>query len=127
MTFTDITFVSDDVLRLVDFYEKLFNVSAAERGEIHSALNIGGLRLTIDRTPISDNSVFGYATGKSSDNTLLCFDVDDADAEHRRVSSLGAVTLNEPTTHPWGARSFQFRDPDGNIINFRSYQKEISR
>jgi uncharacterized glyoxalase superfamily protein PhnB len=26
----------------------------------------------------------------------------------------------EATTHPWGARSFQFRDPDGNIINFRT-------
>jgi len=33
-------------------------------------------------------------------------------------------TLNEPTTHSWGARSFQFRDPDGNILNFRTIPKE---
>jgi len=25
---------------------------------------------------------------------------------------------------PWGARSFQFKDPDGNILYFRSMTKE---
>jgi predicted enzyme related to lactoylglutathione lyase len=123
MTFTDVTLISDDVLRLVGFYEKLFNIAADERDEIHSSLNIGGLWLTIDGTPISENTVFSYVSGKSSDNTLLCFNVDDVDAEYRRVISLGAETLNEPTTHQWGARSFQFRDPDGNIINFRTIPK----
>jgi predicted enzyme related to lactoylglutathione lyase len=114
--------VSDNVPRLVAFYEKLFSVKADETGELHSSLKIGGLALTIDGTDISDdNPAFRYVSGKSSDNTLLCFNTDDADAEYRRVVFLGAETLNEPTTHPWGARSFQFRDPDGNIINFRSF------
>ena len=29
-----------------------------------------------------------------------------------------------PTTHPWGARSFWFRDPDGNIVDFFANLRE---
>jgi predicted enzyme related to lactoylglutathione lyase len=119
--FTDLCLISKDVLNLVDFYEKLFNVTANEKSEYHSSVNIGVLSLTIDAADIADgDSVFSYVNCKASDNTIICFNVDDVDTEYARVLSLGAVTLNKPTTHPWGARSFQFRDPDGNIINFRT-------
>lgn len=130
MNFTDVCLISDNVLQLVDFYEKLFGITASERGvtgakrsDIHSSLNIGGLWLTIDSIKIADNSAFSYVSGKSSNNTLFCFNVDDVDVEYQRVIALGAETLNEPTTYPWGARSFQFKDPDGNILNFRSFPK----
>jgi predicted enzyme related to lactoylglutathione lyase len=122
ITFTDVGLISDDVLRLVEFYEKLFNVKADRVDEIDSGLHVGGLRLSITAARLDViPQAFYYVSGKSSDNTLLGFDVDDVDAEYLRVLEIGAETLNEPTTHPWGARSFQFRDPDGNIINFRSH------
>jgi predicted enzyme related to lactoylglutathione lyase len=111
-------------MNLMDFYEKLFDVTASEKGEYHSSVNIGGLSLTIDAADIADgDSVFSYVNCKASDNTIICFNVDDVDAEYTRVLALGAATLNEPTTHPCGARSFQFRDSDGNIINFRTISK----
>jgi predicted enzyme related to lactoylglutathione lyase len=56
-------------------------------------------------------------------NTILSFNVDDCDTEYKRLLVLGAEIHNEPKTHPWGARSFQFKDPDGNILNFRSMPK----
>jgi predicted enzyme related to lactoylglutathione lyase len=119
--FTDLCLISKDVLNLVDFYEKLFDVTASEKGEYHSSLDICGLSLTIDAADIADgDSVFSYVNCKASDNTIICFNVDDVDAEYTRVLALGTIALNEPTTHPWGARSLQFRDPDGNIINFRT-------
>jgi predicted enzyme related to lactoylglutathione lyase len=122
--FTDLCLISKDVLKLVDFYEKLFDVTASEKSEYHSSVNIGGLSLTIDAVDIADgNSVFSYVNCKASDNTIIYFNIDDVNAEYTRVLALGAVTLSEPTTHPWGARSFQFRDPDGNIINFRTVLK----
>jgi predicted enzyme related to lactoylglutathione lyase len=122
--FTDLCLISKDVLKLVSFYEKLFNVTASEKGEYHSSVNIGGLSVTIDAADIADgDSVFSYVNCNASDNTIICFNVDDVDTEYARVIALGAVTLNKPTTHPWGARSFQFRDPDGNIINFRTVPK----
>jgi predicted enzyme related to lactoylglutathione lyase len=122
--FTDLCLIRKNVLNLVEFYEKLFDVTACEKSEYHSSVNIGGLWLTIDAADIADgDSVFSYVNCKASDNTIICFNVDDVDAEYARVLALGAVTLGEPTTHPWGARSFQFRDPDGNIINFRTVPK----
>jgi len=51
-------------------------------------------------------------------DTSRRFNVDDVDAGYKRLLSQGAQMLNEPTTHPWGARSVQFKDPGGNILNF---------
>ena len=123
--FTDICYISEDVLSLIKFYETVFNVRAAkDSDEIHSGVNVGGLNISIDSAKLTGNSAFHYVSGTSSDNTIVGFDVDDVDAEYTRLLALGVTMLNEPTTHPWGARSFQFKDPDGNILNFRSVIKE---
>lgn len=122
--FTDICFITNDVLRLRAFYEAVFNVRA-EGDEIHSGISINGLTLVFDHVDIADeNPSFRYVEAGSANNVIVGFNVDNVDAEYQRLLSLGAEMLNEPTTHPWGARSFQFRDPDGNILNFRSIAKE---
>ena len=54
---------------------------------------------------------------------IVGFNVDDVDAEYKRLLPLVAEMLNEPTSHPWGARSFQIKDPDGNILNLRTMVK----
>lgn len=120
MRFTDICFITEDVLKLRTFYETIFRMKA-EGDAYHSVLVIGNLALTLDcANSLKDIKSFQYVSGKSSDNTIISFHVDDVDAEYQRLVSLGAEMLNQPTTHPWGARSFQFRDPDGNILNFRN-------
>ncbi len=77
---------------------------------LHDCTGSGGLRY--------EYKIFG-----SSDNISVGFNVDDVDAENNRLLTIGAEMLNKPKTHPWGARSFQFKDPDGNILNFRSMPK----
>jgi predicted enzyme related to lactoylglutathione lyase len=42
MLFTDITLITEDVLNLVDFYEKVFGVSI-EKNDIHTQFEIGSL------------------------------------------------------------------------------------
>ncbi len=46
------------------------------------------------------------------------FRVDDVDKEFDRLKKIIKEFMTIPTTYPWGARSLQFRDPDGNIIDF---------
>ena len=122
--FTDICLVTSDVPRQRAFYEKVFGV-AGEGDENHAGVRLGGLAVTLDSVKmLRDTGTFAYTCGQSSDNTILGFDVEDVDAEYERLLALGVETLNEPTAHPWGARSFQFRDPDGNILNFRTVIKE---
>jgi uncharacterized glyoxalase superfamily protein PhnB len=37
----------------------------------------------------------------------------DVDAAAVRIKAAGGTLLNEPSDRPWGARQFQFHDPDG--------------
>ncbi len=37
----------------------------------------------------------------------------DVDAAATRIKSAGGTLLSEPEDRPWGARMFQFKDPDG--------------
>lgn len=37
----------------------------------------------------------------------------DVDAAAVRIAGAGGTLLNEPADRPWGARVFQFKDPDG--------------
>jgi len=122
--FTDICFITKDVPRLVAFYEAVFG-GKAEGDEIHSGLALYGMFLAFDHADtLQNNPAFRYVTAAGANNVIISFNVDDVDIEYQRLQSLGAELLNQPTTHPWGARSFQFKDPDGNIMNFRSFPKE---
>ena len=117
--FTDICFITKDVLRLRSFYESVFG-GKADGDEVHSTLGINGTYFVFMK---EKTDVFYFEMTDGASNTILSFNVDDTDAEYQRLQSLGAEMVNEPKTHPWGARSFQFKDPDGNILNFRSSLK----
>jgi len=118
--FTDVCFITADVLRLRAFYETIFGGKAGG-DEVHSGLALDGIQFIFDNIdPLQKNSAFSYVLAGGSNNVIVGFDVDDVNAEYKRLLQLGVDMLNEPTTHPWGARSFQFKDPDGNILNFRT-------
>ena len=117
--FSDICFVTNDVLRLRAFYEAVFG-GKTEGDEFHSSLVLGNMGFTFAHVDIlQQNPSFNYVSTNVANNIIASFDVENVDAEYQRLLPLGAQMLNEPTTHPWGARSFQFKDPDGNILNFR--------
>ncbi len=60
----------------------------------------------------------GLPDGDGNGRFTLQVMVDDADAEYERLKKLNVHFVSAPKTHPWGARSFQFFDPDGNLITF---------
>ena len=120
MKCTDICLVTNDVPRLRAFYETVFGGKAAG-DDFHCGLAVGGMGFTfVHADTLRGIPSFHYASADGVKNVIVSFDVNDVDAEHKRLLALGVQMLNEPTTHPWGARSFQFKDPDGNILNFRT-------
>jgi predicted enzyme related to lactoylglutathione lyase len=122
--FSDIGLVTDDVLKLRVFYETVFG-GMADGDELHSTLVLESLAFNFSNAAnLKNMPAFHYVSGESSDNIMLCFNVDDANAEYERLLPLGVNMLNKPITQPWGACSFQFKDPDGNVLNFRSIPKE---
>lgn len=122
MVFTDICLISEDVSRLKGFYEAVFETQG-QGDAIHATLTLPGLTLSIDTAELKNSRAFWFVSGESAGNTLICFNVADVDEQYQRLLKLGVEMLNEPTTHPWGARAFQFRDPDGNMLTFRSWPK----
>jgi len=119
MKFTDVGFVTDDVPRLQAFYEAVFG-GKAEGNKHHASLAVDGMGFTF---LAQKNPAFYYERTEGASNIILTFNIDDVDGEYQRLVSLGTRILCEPKTHPWGARSFQISDPDGNILNFRSVPK----
>ncbi len=52
-----------------------------------------------------------------SSGLILNFEVDDVDAEYRRLQQQGVNFLLELRDEPWGQRHFILADPAGNLID----------
>ena len=46
------------------------------------------------------------------------------DRTYKEVLNKGAISVLEPTTEPWGQRTCYIADPEGNLIEIGSFQKE---
>lgn len=53
--------------------------------------------------------------------TYIGFNVNDVDKEYTRLKILNIDGMTTPTIWPWGAKSFNIKDVDGNRIMFRSW------
>ena len=117
MEFTGICLITDDVAALARFYAQVTGATA-EGDETHVELHTAGAGIAIfsvaGMEALAPHSMQGAGRG----SLTISFRVQDADAEYERIKALGATFVKPPQTHPWGARSFWFRDPDGNIVNF---------
>lgn len=49
-------------------------------------------------------------------------EVDDVDAVHQKVVSLGQKITYELTDEPWGVRRFHVLDPTGKLLNVLSHK-----
>ncbi|MCH5670950.1 VOC family protein [Streptomyces gilvus] len=118
MNFVSIRVITQDVARLVAFYEQVTAAPATWSTPDFAELVTPCCTLAVasERTV----ALFGADTARPAANHTVIteFRVADVDAEHRRLQSLGVEFVQKPTTMPWGNRSLLFRDPDGNLINF---------
>jgi catechol 2,3-dioxygenase-like lactoylglutathione lyase family enzyme len=118
MNFVSIRMITDDVQRLVGFYEQATGLTAAWGNENFAELRTeaGTLAIASTRTV----PLFGPGAARAADNhsVIIEFLVDDVDSVYEKLTAFVEDFVNEPTTMPWGNRSLLFRDPDGNLVNF---------
>jgi catechol 2,3-dioxygenase-like lactoylglutathione lyase family enzyme len=112
-----ICLITDDVPALADFYAKVLGVEA-EGDDVHAELNTEGAGIAIFSTEGMESMAPRSMQGAGRGSFTTMFEVEDVDAEYERLKALGVEFAMLPTTHSWGARSFWFRDPDGNIVDF---------
>ncbi|WP_327109266.1 VOC family protein [Nonomuraea glycinis] len=117
MNLVSIRVITDDVARLVDFYERVTGVRADWSTEDFAELRTTGGTLAIGSTRTV--ALFAPDSARAADNktVIIEFLVDDVDGVHRDLTGFVTDFVAEPTTMPWGNRSLLFRDPDGNLVN----------
>lgn len=110
--------ITDNVKRLVEFYEPILAAKAKWSGGDYAELATGIGVLAIFSSPAQEKYIPGSADPAKNRSLILEFRVADVDAEYRRLQGMVKTWVKPPTTQPWGTRSIYFRDPDGNLVNF---------
>ena len=118
MEFVSVRVITDDIKRLVKFYEDVTGLAPTWYTADFAELATRASTLAIGST--STMAMFGAGAARPADNhtAIIEFRVDDVDGEYRKLKTMISDVVQEPTTMPWGNRSLLFRDPDGNLINF---------
>jgi len=116
--FVSVRVITDDVRRMVDFYEQATGLAARWATEDFAELVTPSCTLAIGGTRTVQ--LFGEGTARPADNhsAIIEFRVDDVDKEHEKLKTVVSAFVQVPTTMPWGNRSLLFRDPDDNLVNF---------
>ncbi|RKP46293.1 VOC family protein [Cohnella endophytica] len=117
MNFASVRIITDDVDRLVEFYEKVMGVSAERPAPVFAELVVPSCTLAIGHTQTMQLFGVGSVVAANNHTVIIEFRVDDVEAEYARLKLFVDDWVKEPTTMPWGNRSMLFRDPDGNLVN----------
>lgn len=110
--------ITSDVDRLVTFYEPVLGIRAERTGPDYAEFHTGTGVLAIFSERAQQEYIPGSARGANNRSLVLEFRVSDVDGEYGRLQKLVKTWVKPPTTQPWGTRSFYFRDPDGNLVDF---------
>lgn len=123
MIFTDIVFITEDILKLINFYEQIFQIEI-EKNEIHTQFEVSNVKITLySQQAAKDDMGFDFSKFNGTGKTIISFNVKDIDNEIIRLKKINVEFVTEPKVYPWSAKAAHFRDPDGNIIGFRSFIK----
>jgi len=112
MSIGEVCLLTNDVLKLSEFYRNILHISSNSESAVHQELQLDGTQLTIYNDGTLKNNI--------NQNICLAFTVENVDTEFEFLQKMGAVVLEIPTTRPWGTRNLHFIDPDGNHVYFRS-------
>ena len=128
MNLVSVRIVTDDIRRLVAFYEGVTSISAAWATPDFAEISTPSGTLAFSSTAAIQRFQPSAGTRPASNHSVILeLRVEDVDADHRRIASLIGTAVQEPTTMPWGNRSLLFRDPDGNLVNLFTPVTEEAR
>jgi uncharacterized glyoxalase superfamily protein PhnB len=117
MMFSGICLVTREVGRVRKFYEAVLQTDF-KGDDIFAWLESPKGTLSIFSAVQMEKMAPGSMKEAGYGSYTIEFEVADVDQEFERLKSLGVEVVKEPTTQSWRRRSFWFRDPDRNIINF---------
>lgn len=120
--FSGICLITNDVPCISEFYMKVLGVEG-EGDDTHMDLKANGTSIAVFSAKGMEEMAPGSMQGAGCGSFTISFEVEDVDHEYEKIAGMDTSIVKPPQTHPWGSRSFWFRDPDGNIVNFFSRVK----
>lgn len=108
----EVCFLTNDVVRLANFYKQLLEVDNGSEDEIHQTIIGEETMLTIYND--------GSQKNNANQNICLAFTVEDIDGSYRKLLGLGVEIIEKPQVRPWGMTNMSFYDPDRNVVYLRS-------
>lgn len=117
MKFASTRLICADIKTMVGFYETVLALSAEWLAPVFAEIVTPSATLALGGAETVALFKEGSAEPGANRTAIIEFQVDDVDAEFERLK--GKVEfVHEPKMMPWGNRSLQFRDPEGNIVSF---------
>ena len=109
--------MTDNVDRLVHFYETVTGQTATRHTEDFAELRVPGMTLAIGHLRTVTQAAPGIVRASANQSVIVEFLVEDVDQVFEQLQRLADI-VQVPTTQPWGNRSVLCRDPDGTLLNF---------
>ena len=120
----------DDMAVMVRFYRDVLGFEIKEPEDTSNVFleKDGTLFLLYRKTDFEKmtNRKFSYCNGVNG-HYEIALGLDHyaaVDAAFSKVVAAGAEPVMEPTTEPWGQRTCYIADPEGNLIEIGSFNKE---
>lgn len=111
---------------LVDFYTHVLEISPRVSNGVYAEFRTDAGVLAIFTAEAQERYIPGSALPASNKSAILEFKVANVDEEFLRLHKFVKDWVKAPTNQPWGTRSFYFRDPDGNLIDFYALKAKKS-
>ena len=105
---------------LVEFYRRVLSTDAQISNGNYAEFPTGAGVLAIFAADAHEKYIPGSAEPAMNRSSILQFRVSNVDAEYARLQSIVKTWVKPPSNQPWGTRSFYFRDPDGNLVDFHA-------
>lgn len=117
MYFFSVRLIVNDIKTMVSFYEFITLKKSDWLAPVFAELITDNARLAFGSQKTVALFSEGCAEPAANRTAIIEFLVEDVDKEFERLK--GEVDLVHITKDmPWGNRTFQFRDPEGNLISF---------
>jgi uncharacterized glyoxalase superfamily protein PhnB len=114
----NVCLITRNVRQLATFYEQVLQRKPHEVNQSYVEFAAGAGVLAIFAADAQEKYIPGSAIPAMNKSAILEFRVNDADQEFARLQGIVKTWVKPPTTQPWGTRSFCFRDPDGNLVDY---------
>lgn len=116
MKFASVRIIAGDINQMVAFYQMVTGVEPQWLAPVFAEFVLPGAALaigSIDTVPLWKE---GSAEPSANRTIFIELQVDDIDAEFDRLKHRVPM-VHELKIMPWGNKTFQFRDPEGNAVS----------